>query len=430
MLNDFLNSSSPHLHKKWLIAVSGGIDSMVLWDLVSKAKINYGIAHCNFNLRGNESLEDQNFVHNRAIDLKVPFFSQSFNTYKYAKEKKISIQEAARFLRYDWLFTIAKEHDFNIISTGHQLNDEIETIIFRIAKGTGFKGLRGIPQENGIIFRPLLFASSEQINSYALEMNIEFRNDSSNLSRKYSRNLIRLEIIPKLKNINPELEKTFAENLSIWKQSFDLYKYSVNEFSKKAVTHSRSVTHIDLTVILNSPAPLILLYEIIHPLDFNKAQCEEIIEAYLSKGKKWITSNKIATLDSTELLIFPKILVEPFEIFWDDPKDKIEFREGFFLIGNQGNPSEQILVNLNKLKWPLKIRNWRKGDTFYPAGMNGQSKKLKKYFTDNKFNYFQKNTTLILTDSENNIIWLVGHRADQRFLSPKNGTQIQFYRNV
>ncbi|MEY2905506.1 MAG: tRNA lysidine(34) synthetase TilS, partial [Bacteroidota bacterium] len=202
MLNDFLNSSSPHLHKKWLIAVSGGIDSMVLWDLVSKAKINYGIAHCNFNLRGNESLEDQNFVHNRAIDLKVPFFSQSFNTYKYAKEKKISIQEAARFLRYDWLFTIAKEHDFNIISTGHQLNDEIETIIFRIAKGTGFKGLRGIPQENGIIFRPLLFASSEQINSYALEMNIEFRNDSSNLSRKYSRNLIRLEIIPKLKNIN------------------------------------------------------------------------------------------------------------------------------------------------------------------------------------------------------------------------------------
>jgi tRNA(Ile)-lysidine synthase len=186
MLDEFLKYSLPHLHKNWLLAVSGGIDSMVLWDLVKKANIKHSVAHCNFNLRGADSSKDQSFVRSIALKNNITFYTATFDTLFYSRKNGLSIQEAARNLRYQWFNQIAAEHNFDLICTGHQLNDQIETIIFRMAKGTGYKGLNGIPSQNKLLFRPLLFASSSEIEAYAKNENVDFRTDTSNFSNKYS----------------------------------------------------------------------------------------------------------------------------------------------------------------------------------------------------------------------------------------------------
>jgi tRNA(Ile)-lysidine synthase len=430
MLDEFLKYASPHIHKKWLLAVSGGIDSMVLWDLVRKSNIQHAVAHCNFALRGEDSANDQNFVQATAQTFKTPFFTTSFDTQLYAKQHKLSIQEAARNLRYTWLNQLAEEHNFETICTGHQLNDQLETILFRIAKGTGYKGLNGIPSQNNLTFRPLLFASSSEIEAHAKQENVGFRTDSSNLSNKYSRNLIRNKIVPLLKSINPELEKTFAENIDVWNNSFSFYKTAIENFKKLAVEKDNQVRKLHMEVILNSPAPRILLYEILHPFGFNKTQCDEIIKTYPSKGKIWLSTEYQATLDHTQLWVFTKIAIEPFEIRWNDSETEVELPQGRLTINSQDIGDAEIFVNPNKLKWPLFIRNWKKGDKFFPQGMDGQSKKLKKYFSDEKLNVYQKHTAMVLVDGDKNIIWIIGYRGDHRFMSSENSVKIQFFRNV
>lgn len=430
MLDEFLKYSLPHLHKNWLLAVSGGIDSMVLWDLVKKANIKHSVAHCNFNLRGADSSKDQSFVHSFALKYNITFYTATFDTISYSKKNGLSIQEAARNLRYNWLNQIAAENNFDLICTGHQLNDQIETIIFRMAKGTGYKGLNGIPPQNNLIFRPLLFASSSEIEAYAKNENIDFKTDISNLSNKYSRNLIRNEIVPLLKIINPELEKTFAENIEVWNNSFAFYQSAIKDYYKLAVEKEENVWKLNMEVILNSPAPRILLYEILHPFGFNKIQCNEIIKSYPSKGRNWLSSEYQSALDNTTLWVFSKSSIEPFEILWKDPNSDIELPQGRLTINSQGIGDAEISVNPQKLKWPLTIRNWKEGDKFFPSGMNGKSKKVKKYFSDEKLNFFQKHSALILTDAENNIIWIIGYRADERYNSSENFIKIQFFKNV
>jgi len=430
MQDEFLKYSLPYIHKNWLLAVSGGIDSMVLWDLVKKANIKHSVAHCNFNLRGDDSSKDQSFVHSFALKNNITFYTTTFDTLSYSKKNRISIQEAARILRYEWLNLIAVENNFDLICTGHQLNDQIETIIFRMAKGTGYKGLNGIPSQNNLIFRPLLFAASSEIETYAKKENINFRTDISNLSNKYSRNLIRNEIVPLLKIINPELEKTFAENIEVWNNSFSFYQTVIQDYHKLAVEREENVWKLKMEVVLDSPAPRILLYEILHPFGFNKTQCDEIIKTYPSKGKIWLSAIYQATLDDTLLWVFTKTSIAPFQIYWEAPDFDVEFPQGKLSINSLDFPDSEISVNPDKIKWPLTIRNWKEGDKFFPKGMNGKSKKVKKYFSDEKLNFYQKHSALILADAENNIIWIVGYRADERFGSSKKSIKIQFFKNV
>ncbi|HRG18479.1 MAG TPA: tRNA lysidine(34) synthetase TilS [Flavobacterium lutivivi] len=411
--------------KKLLLAVSGGIDSMVLVDLFHKLKYDVAVAHCNFQLRGQESDDDEEFVKSQVEKLNIPLFIQKFDTKKFAEQKKLSIQVVARNLRYDWFYTLLVNQNFDFIITAHHLDDCIETFLINFTRGTGLEGLTGIPIQNDKVIRPLLAFSRDEIVAYAKQNDIKWREDSSNSTDKYWRNKLRHDVIPVLKELNPSLLPSFQNTIESLQQSHSLVKDASKNMYQKVVTEEEHHTEIDLTKLLKLANYKAYLFQWLQPFGFTDWKAVyDLIEA--NSGKQVFSETHILLKNRNTLLLSPKQTRENNEVFWVE-KNQNEVKVPLKLrfcnvsdISTQG--TNTIFVDEDKLSFPLTIRRWEEGDVFYPFGMKGK-KKLSKYFKDEKLSLIEKSKVWLLC-SDNQIIWVIGKRQDERFKITKQTTKI------
>ncbi len=422
--------------EKILLTVSGGIDSVLMCELFHLAELKFGIAHCNFQLRGDESDQDEVFVKTLAKKYKVEFHSIKFDTSSFAKKNKLSTQIAARQLRYKWFEEIKEEFKYKYIATAHHQDDSIETFFINIIRGTGISGLHGILPKQGNIIRPMLFTTKEEIKAYAKKNKIKYREDSSNASDKYVRNKIRHLIIPVLKELNPSLEKTITNNIQHLRDVELIYKNDIeNKRSKivKASTKNINETIISIKLLKKLKPITTYLFEFLKPFNFNAATVEEIIVALDAESGKQFFSDTHRLIKDREYLIIEKLKVQSSKT----PVQSLKVQSAKFVVRrNQKeiaidelklsfNKSAKTLnfklltlnslaqLDFGKLEFPLEIRKWQKGDTFYPLGMKGE-KKLSDFFIDKKLSINQKENTWLLT-SKGKIVWVIGQRMDDRF---------------
>ena len=423
--------------EKILLTVSGGIDSVVMCQLFYEAGLKFGIAHCNFQLRGTESEEDEKFVKQLANWYKVPFYSNLFDTTAFAESKNVSIQMAARELRYSWFEEIRKKEKYKYIATAHHQDDSIETFFINLIRGTGIAGLHGILPKQRTIIRPLLFATKNKIIEFAAIAKLRYREDSSNASDKYLRNKIRHQIIPVLKEINPSLEKTINDTIQRLKNVEQIY-YSQINFYRGIVMEKEKKYEIIPKRHFSMLNPLeTYLYEFLKPYNFNLSTVKEIILGRSGvSGKQFFSSTHRLIIDRDKLIIDIKSdvqrpmsdLISPIkknqkEIVFDETK------LNFKTITKPANYTLQTTnyiasLDFDKLVFPLDIRKWKKGDSFYPFGMKGK-KKLSDFFIDNKVPLNQKENTWLLT-SAGEIVWIIGMRIDERFKVTDKTKKIYF----
>lgn len=406
--------------KKLLIAISAGIDSVVLSHLLYSLKFNVSLAHCNFQLRGKESHKDEAFVKKLAKDLKVPIFTQSFETTGYAKKQKLSIQLAARELRYKWFAKVLRINELDFVLTAHHADDDLETFLINTTRGTGLDGLTGIPERNGNILRPLLPFSRTQIEKYAKEKKINWREDQTNLETNYLRNKIRHEIIPGLKEINPALLVSFKTTLENLKGSRQIIDDKISELSSELVIKEGNELKFDINQLNKLSNPKAYLFELLKPYGFTEwNDVRDLLNA--QSGKKIISSTHQLVRDRKYLILADNFKdekktrvykVNTSDIYLDEEDIKMKFtylKESHLSINN----NNIALLDLDSLKFPLTVRKWQKGDYFYPLGMKGK-KKLSKYFKDEKISILDKEKIWLLC-SEDHVAWVIGKRLDHRF---------------
>ncbi|MBN1108020.1 MAG: tRNA lysidine(34) synthetase TilS [Bacteroidales bacterium] len=404
-----------------LAAVSGGIDSMVLADLLTRAGFDFGIAHCNFSLRASESDADEALVRSYAAKDKKAFFSIRFDTPGYAREKGISVEMAARELRYEWFEKIRSENGFDLIAVAHNLNDNIETMLLNLIRGTGIAGLTGIRPEAGRIIRPLLFATRKSIEEYALKHRVSFREDQTNSDTLITRNKIRHEVIPLLMQINPSVEFTLnetTERLLEVKRTFMSY---TDMLSKELFSVNGNVIKASLPELAFHLGNSSVLYELFRPYGVTGSMIPTLVRVIRGKtGSRLFTSSHLILKDRKEILISENNseqkefeVIENFQeltrsVFFS----AVEIRE----IDNDFSirPDTNIAyLDNEKVIFPLIIRKWRKGDAFHPLGME-KSKKLSDYFIDRRYSRIKKEEILLL-ESAGKIVWIIGDRIDNRF---------------
>lgn len=427
MLNEFLtfinkqNLIQPS--QKVLLAVSGGMDSVVMCDLFSKAKLDFAIAHCNFGLRGEESNEDEMFVKKLSIKYKVPFYVTTFQTADFAENEKISTQMAARILRYEWFEKIRTQHQFDYIATAHHQNDVLETVLLNLTKGTGIAGLHGIRVKNGHIIRPVLFAEKEGIFDYVVESQIIWREDSSNESNKYQRNLIRNEVVPLLKQINPNLENTIQQTVERITAVEDIFEQEMEMLRKQITWSDSQAIYVNYKAIQTLSQPVIKLAELLKPYNFSYQQSQDIFEAFdKESGKTFLTPTHTLVKDRTELVITAKNL----QAFTSKTIEKnnvvVEFGDRMLNIGEFTEIEEGFVVptakklaclDADKIRFPLQLRKWKEGDWFCPLGMN-KKKLISDFLIDQKVPLNLKKEVYLLT-SNGSIVWVIGFRIDDRF---------------
>lgn len=408
--------------KKLLLAVSGGVDSMVLLDLFYKLRFDICVVHCNFQLRGKESDADEMLVRETCQDRFIPYFIESFDTLDFAKENKLSIQLAARKLRYDWFQEIISL-GFDYVLTAHHLDDNVETFLINFIRGTGLEGLTGIPAQNGNIIRPLLPFSRLEIENYALEKNIQWREDSSNASDKYFRNKLRHNIVPILKELNTGFLDSFQNTLHHLQQAESLVNDASKLVYEKVVEVKENQLEIHLKPLLEFQNYKAYLYQWLKDYGFSAwNDIYDLVEA--QSGKQVFSETHVLLKDREKLILSERKASDNSAVYIIESLDskvniplKLRFSKGVNIFETHSNC---IFVDENKLKFPLTIRKWQEGDYFYPSGMNGK-KKLSKYFKDEKYSLLDKENQWLLC-SEDQIVWVIGKRADNRFTS-KETTQ-------
>jgi tRNA(Ile)-lysidine synthase len=418
-----IKSHFPFLfEQKILVAVSSGLDSMVLADLCLKSELNIALAHCNFKLREAESDKEEAFVSNYAKTHKLTFFTKHFNTTHFAETTKISIQMAARELRYNFFDELCDSQQFDTILTAHHADDNLETFFINLSRGSGVDGLTGIPKINDKIARPLLPFSRNQIYEYAKTHNIQWCEDSSNASLKYKRNALRHELIPVLKSIFPTILEALNTTQNNLTASQDLLKNHIEDIENRVIKFS-SLDEIHYTIeqlkLLNP------LRSYIYPLfgKYGFTDLDEIYHLVDAQSGKQIHSNTHSILkDRNVMILTPKsALKSDFFLSITDLEKEIKLSEfgvhlNFERESNLGNSSKNTLfLDHDKLQFPLVLRSWAEGDFFYPSGMTGK-KKLSKYFKDEKLSLLQKSKVLLLCSKED-VVWVVGMRPDARFIA-------------
>jgi tRNA(Ile)-lysidine synthase len=420
-----LTAKLPFLQeKRLLLAVSGGIDSMVLLYLCHQLDLSFAVAHCNFQLRGDESDADEQFVTDICEALRRPIFIEKFVTAAFAKEHKLSIQVVARHLRYEWFETLLQNHDYDYILTAHHLDDHLETFIINFTRGTGLEGLMGIPEQNEHVVRPLLHFSRMEIESFALVNKIPWREDSSNSSDKYLRNKIRHHVVPVLKELNPNLLPSFENTIAYLQQAQSLVEDASTMVYQKVTELVEDQLKINLKELLCYPNYDAYLYRWLSPLGFTDWKAiQELVQA--TSGKQVLSATHGVLKDRDYLIVYP-LIIAPSEVYWISPQQaevKVPLKLTFCEVEELGNTSTNtIFVDESLLLYPLQIRKWQKGDVFYPMGMIGK-KKVSKYFKDEKMSLLDKSSTWLLC-SDNQIVWVIGKRADDRFKVIKQTTKI------
>lgn len=410
--------------KKLLLAVSGGIDSMVLVDLFSKMDFEIAIAHCNFQLRGTESDGDEDFVKVKSEMLKVKSFIKKFDTCNYSEINKLSIQQSARSLRYDWFEEIQIIEGFDYLLTAHHLDDSLETFLINFTRGTGIEGLTGIPVVNGKIVRPLLIFSRDEIEKHATDNSILWREDASNSSDKYFRNKIRHHVIPVLKELNPSLLESFQQTTTNLKQTKELAQDTIEAKWKEIATVSEDSTILSIEKIKTLKHYAAYIYSWLQPFGFTAwKDISDLLDA--QSGKQILSDNYRLIKDRNQLILTSKKINSRKEFLIERTDSNINFpiNLSFCNLSYISTPTNtSIFVDYDKLKFPLVLRKWKEGDYFYPSGMNGK-KKVSKYFKDEKFSLIDKENTWILC-SKDAIIWIVNHRADERFIANSKSKNI------
>ncbi|MDB2495012.1 tRNA lysidine(34) synthetase TilS [Flavobacteriaceae bacterium] len=402
--------------KKLLVACSGGIDSVVLARLLKELKFNISLAHCNFSLRGNESDADEKFVISLADKLSIPIHNKKLETEHYKKANKVSTQVAARELRYRWFDELCKKHSFDFILTGHHIDDEIETFLINLSRGTGIKGLIGIPKTNHKVIRPLLTLTRNDIYKYASKHNISWREDSSNETTDYLRNKFRLEVIPNLKETNANFLTGFKKTTTHLKSSLSLVSDYMELIKKLVLTIKKASIEIDIAKLKDLPNTDFLLYELLSPYGFTS--WNDISNLLNAQSGKQIYSEKYRLLKNRDgLILVEKTKIKNEHIYYINEGDtmlKSPFLCNIVQVDKVLELSpNNLYVDFEKLVFPLKLRLWEDGDYFFPFGMKGK-KKLSKFFKDEKLSLIAKEKVWVLL-SENNIIWVVGMRSDGRF---------------
>lgn len=415
--------------KKLLLATSGGMDSMVLLHLCHQLQLDIRAAHCNFQLRGTESDADEQFVKAECEKLDVLLFVASFDTKAFAEECKLSVQVAARTLRYDWFKSLLINNDYDYILTAHHLDDSLETFLINFTRASGLDGLTGIPKQNGYLIRPLLAFSRKEIETFAKDNSILWREDSSNASDKYLRNKLRHDVIPVLKELNPSLLDSFEKTIANLQQAQSMVDDASRIVYRKVVTDFDLQKKINLDELMQLPNYQAYLYQWLEPFGFTDWQ--SITDLVQAQSGKQIHSSKHTLLkDRNELIVYPKEITEKTEQFYiEKGQSEVNFPLKLTFC-NLGYISVQttntIFVDEDTIQFPLVIRKWQQGDWFYPHGMTGK-KKLSKFFKDEKFSLINKANTWLLC-SDNQIVWVIGKRQDERFKvtqQTKNSLQIQ-----
>ena len=435
---------------KLLLAVSGGVDSVALCELCKQAGYDFVIAHCNFRLRDKESERDKEFVGELAKKYGVEFFVKDFDTEKYAKENKLSIQEAARELRYQWFYEIvggqwsmvnSQSEDpihhspFTIhqILTAHHADDNIETVLMNFFKGTGIAGLRGMLPKQNRIARPLLFARKEEILAFAKENDLKWVEDSSNESDKYSRNYLRHQLIPLVEKIYPETINNLSDNLERFRDIEELYWQGIHQHKEKLLDKKGNEIHIPVLKLKKSTPLRTIVYEIIKEYGFTANQTEEVIHLLDADSGKYISSSSHRIIKNRNwLIIAPCEERQAGIILIEEGTRNLElgignlvvevFPNSEFLIPNS---STIACLDADEIKFPLLLRKWRQADYFYPLGMK-KKKKLSRFFIDQKLSKTDKEKTWVL-EMNKKILWVVGLRLDDRFkITGKTKNILQF----
>lgn len=411
---------------KTLLAVSGGIDSVVLTILFKEAGFDFAIAHCNFQLRAEESDTDETFVKALAKSLGVKYFVHSFDTKNYAALHNISTQMAARDLRYSWFKELAGSNNFNAIATAHHLDDSFETALFNLAKGTGISGLRGMLPKKENIIRPLLYATKDDIVKYATEKRLQWREDSSNESVKYSRNLIRHKVMPVLKLINPSLEDTFRQTQQRLYETEVVLKNEVERIRNQNIQIKGSDAFISIEALRGVQA--VVIEELLKPFGFNFSQVQELLVLIkkTASGKVLESEEYLLNVDREEIIISPLNADITERLINQDTK---EVHNEVVKITTEIVTARKILtketeasLDFDLLKFPLKLRKWKQGDVFQPLGMRGK-KKISDFMIDEKIPLNLKQRVCVI-ESEGEVVWIVGHRIDDRFKVHHNSKKI------
>ena len=410
------NNFSNLKQASFLLAVSGGVDSIVLTHLCSKSKLSFAIAHCNFRLRGAESNKDEVLVRQLAEELGIVFHVTHFDTIGYINKNKVSVQMAARELRYGWFKQIMQENGYKTLMTAHHADDNLETFLINLSRGTGLEGLNGIPTKTDIISRPLLAFSRAQILKYAESEKLKWREDESNTDTKYLRNKIRHDVIPELKELHPTFLENFGNTLKNLEGSSLILRNHINELKKELFKESEGVVYISIEKLqnLNPVAPY--LYELFK--DYGFTAWSDIKALLTATSGKEVRSKTHRLLKNRDNLLLQGLETSEDAIFFVSEETR-SLHYPLKLIVNEvdnyenANNSNILYIDKKTLKYPLVLRKWQEGDYFYPLGMKGK-KKVSKFFKDEKMDMISKEKQWLLC-SDNKIVWIPGKRADDRF---------------
>ncbi len=418
----FINKENLFSNKdQLLLAVSGGVDSVVLCELCHQAGFHFSIAHCNFKLRGEESVRDKNSVEQIAKKYNVPFLLKEFDTEKIAESKKLSIQEAARALRYDWFTELINAGKAKWLLTAHHLDDNIETMLMHFFRGTGIYGLRGMLPKQSHIIRPLLFARKQELKEFAEQHQLAWVEDSSNAQDKYTRNYFRNQLLPQVQQAYPRVEQNLVHNLHRFSEVEILYKQALDQHKKKLLEQKGNEIHIPVLKLKKAVPLHTIAYEIIKDFGFSPQQTGEVIALLDSDSGKYIQSATHRILKNRNWLIISPVQVQEAQhILIENPGTAISFEKGDLRL--QAIAAENCAISNNhftacldskEIHFPLLLRKWKQGDYFYPLGMR-KKKKLSRFFIDQKLSLADKEKAWVL-ETNKKIIWVVGMRIDDRF---------------
>lgn len=402
---------------KVIVGLSGGMDSMALLDVLTLLGYNCVAAHCNFHLRDEEANRDADFVKKWCKETDVELVSIDFDTKGYAADKKISIEMAARELRYRWFEMMRVHHNAEAIAVAHHKDDSIETVLLNLVRGTGIRGLTGISPKNGYVVRPLLSVTRAKIEQYITERNIPYVFDSTNSEDVYVRNFLRLNIIPKLEELNPSIKDAIFRTSVNVSEAAKVYENTIESIKNEIFIENK----IDIEKLKKTVSPQSILFEILSPFGFNSSVIEDVLNSLdASPGKVFYSPEYRLIKDRNYLLLDDSTMNKPHHETYQidrvsqeisDPiKLVISIKSNDIFIQKDAN---KLYADADKLSFPLVLRKWQTGDWFIPFGMKGR-KKLSDYFTDRKFSLKDKENTWILASGDD-IVWIVGERSDNRF---------------